>query len=138
MKLNWKFQEDGGFKPKNLPCGVWIFSGTTQYNKMVVTVTCCTDLSVFFRSILSYIIGIIWLCALSDRAFNGRVYFSENALLPGLVEAEYKNHRLASELFGKLSTVPEGDMRYFLSCINEINTCPIINNTCIVIYFSLF
>jgi len=49
---------------------------------------------------------------LSDRAFNGRVYFSENALLPGLVEAEYKNHRLASELFGKLSTLPEGDMRY--------------------------
>jgi len=47
---------------------------------------------------------------LSDRAFNGRVYFSENALLPGLVEAEYKNHRLASELFGKLSTLPEGDM----------------------------
>ncbi|KAL9974545.1 hypothetical protein ACROYT_G011593 [Oculina patagonica] len=47
---------------------------------------------------------------MSDRAFNGRVYFSENALLPGLVEAEFKNHRLASELFGKLSTVPEGDM----------------------------
>lgn len=73
------------------------------------------DLSICFlcfHSILSYFIGIVWLCALSDRAFNGRVYFSENALLPGLVEAEFKNHRLASELFGKLSTVPEGDMRY--------------------------
>ena len=65
-----------------------------------------------FSSVLSYIIGIIWLCALSDRTFNGRVYFSENALLPGLVEAEFKNHRLASELFGKLSTLPEGDIRY--------------------------
>ena len=52
------------------------------------------------------------MCALSDRTFNGRVYFSENALLPGLVEAEFKNHRLASELFGKLSTLPEGDIRY--------------------------
>lgn len=70
------------------------------------------NLFVCFHSILSYIIGIVWLCALSDRAFNGRVYFSENALLPGLVEAEFKNHRLASELFGKLSTLPEGDMRY--------------------------
>ncbi|XP_027037260.1 glycosylphosphatidylinositol anchor attachment 1 protein-like isoform X1 [Pocillopora damicornis] len=70
-----------------------------------VLVTHCSKLCV-----LSYIIGIIWLCALSDRTFNGRVYFSENALLPGLVEAEFKNHRLASELFGKLSTLPEGDI----------------------------
>lgn len=70
-----------------------------------VLVTHCSKLC-----ILGYIVGIIWLCALSDRAFNGRVYFSENALLPGLVEAEFKNHRLASELFGKLSTLPEGEM----------------------------
>ena len=73
-------------------------------------------LMVFFYSILSYLAGIIWLCALSDRAFNDRVYFSENALLPGLVEAEFKSHRLASELFKKLSTLPEANMRfvYFL------------------------
>ena len=72
--------------------------------------------SVLFYSVLSYIAGIIWLCALSDRTFNGRVYFSENALLPGLVEAEFKNHRLASELFGKFSTVPEGDLRFVIIC----------------------
>lgn len=70
-----------------------------------VLVAYCSKLCV-----LSYIIGIIWLCALSDRTFNGRVYFSENALLPGLVEAEFKNHRFASELFGKLSTLPKGDI----------------------------
>jgi len=60
---------------------------------------------------------------------NGRVYFSENALLPGLVEAEYKNHRLASELYGKLSTLPEGDMRYCFKvailkmCANLVAFC---------------
>ena len=81
----------------------------------VQLIICSVDLLTFlfcFHSILSYIIGIVWLCALSDRTFNGRVYFSEIALLPGLVEAEYKNHRLASELYGKLSTLPEGNMRY--------------------------
>ncbi|XP_067052585.1 glycosylphosphatidylinositol anchor attachment 1 protein-like isoform X1 [Acropora muricata] len=60
--------------------------------------------------LLSYVAGVVWLCLLSDRSFNGRTYFSENALLPGLVEGEFKNHRFASDFFGKLSTVPEGEL----------------------------
>ena len=33
MKLNWKFQGGGGggFKPKNVLWGGWIFSGTTHF-----------------------------------------------------------------------------------------------------------
>ena len=31
MKLNWNFQRGGGLQGKSLPCGVWIFSGTTHY-----------------------------------------------------------------------------------------------------------
>ena len=70
---------------------------------------------VFFpNSLLSYVAGVVWLCLLSDRSFNGRTYFSENALLPGLVEGEFKNHRFASDFFGKLSTVPEGELRFVL------------------------
>ena len=37
MKLNCKFQEGGGgFKPKNLLWGIWIFSGTTHYMYFVL------------------------------------------------------------------------------------------------------
>ena len=64
---------------------------------------------------LSYVAGIVWLCVLSDRSMNGRTYFSENALLPGLVKAEFGKHKLASELFRKFSTVAEGDLRLVLS-----------------------
>ena len=49
----------------------------------------------------------MWFCALSDRSFNARTYFSENALLPGLVETEYKNHKLASSLYTEMESFPQ-------------------------------
>lgn len=72
-----------------------------------VLVTHCSKLCT-----LSYVAGIVWLCVLSDRSMNGRTYFSENALLPGLVEAEFGKHKLASELFRKFSMVAEGDLSF--------------------------
>lgn len=32
-----------------------------------------------------YAIGIVWFCLLSHREFSHATYFSENALLPGLL-----------------------------------------------------
>ena len=78
------------------------------------SVFCLHAISFFSNSWLSYVAGVVWLCLLSDRSFNARTYFSENALLPGLVEGEFKNHRFASDFFRKLSTVPEGELRFVL------------------------
>lgn len=39
--------------------------------------------------ILSFIVGIIWFCLLASDAFNNKTYFSENALLPGLVDRKF-------------------------------------------------
>ncbi|XP_015921772.1 glycosylphosphatidylinositol anchor attachment 1 protein [Parasteatoda tepidariorum] len=38
---------------------------------------------------LSFIIGIVWFCLLASDVFNNKTYFSENALLPGLVVREF-------------------------------------------------
>ena len=32
MKLNWNFQRGGGLRKNSFHGGVWIFSGTTQFN----------------------------------------------------------------------------------------------------------
>ncbi|KAK3772867.1 hypothetical protein RRG08_024052 [Elysia crispata] len=37
---------------------------------------------------VSYIAGVVWFLALAYQPFNAGTYFSENALLPGLVESE--------------------------------------------------
>ncbi|XP_005108658.1 glycosylphosphatidylinositol anchor attachment 1 protein [Aplysia californica] len=39
-------------------------------------------------SALMYIVGLAWFLALAYQPFNAGTYFSENALLPGLVESE--------------------------------------------------
>ncbi|KAK7114135.1 glycosylphosphatidylinositol anchor attachment 1 protein-like isoform X2 [Littorina saxatilis] len=39
-------------------------------------------------SILLYIVGLVWFLALAYRPLNAGTYFSENALLPGLVESD--------------------------------------------------
>ena len=38
---------------------------------------------------LSFIIGITWFCLLASDVFNNKTYFSENALLPGLVDRKF-------------------------------------------------
>ncbi|CAG2236691.1 GAA1 [Mytilus edulis] len=40
-------------------------------------------------SVLCYIAGVTWFLALAYQPLNARTYFSENALLPGLVENEF-------------------------------------------------
>ncbi|KAL8596826.1 hypothetical protein ACOMHN_027155 [Nucella lapillus] len=39
-------------------------------------------------SVLFYIVGVVWFLALAYRPLNAGTYFSENALLPGLVESD--------------------------------------------------
>lgn len=39
-------------------------------------------------SIILYLVGLLWFLALAYQPFNAGTYFSENALLPGLVESE--------------------------------------------------
>lgn len=52
----------------------------------------------FFISVSSYIIGIIWMIALPYHEFSASNYFSENQLLPGLVDTyfslDHYTHRL--------------------------------------------
>ncbi|EDO29993.1 predicted protein, partial [Nematostella vectensis] len=55
--------------------------------------------------VLSYAAGIVWMCALSDSQFNNRTYFSENALLPGMVNDDYYNHKAANSLYRELQAI---------------------------------
>jgi glycosylphosphatidylinositol transamidase len=43
--------------------------------------------------IILYVVGIIWFCLLSAKPFNASTYFSENALLPGLVQRDFLSDR---------------------------------------------
>ena len=42
-------------------------------------------------SVLAYLAGLIWMCALAHPQFNGRSYFSENALLPGVLQMNFRS-----------------------------------------------
>lgn len=42
-------------------------------------------------SFLMFVGGSIWMVALVHPAYNGGVYFSENALLPGLFACYHQN-----------------------------------------------
>jgi len=54
--------------------------------------------------VLLYFIGIIWFCCLAHPQLNNGTYFSENALLPGLVysEMKLKSSNLANSLFDEM------------------------------------
>lgn len=45
--------------------------------------------------VLLYIGGVAWFCALAYPPFNQETYFSENALLPGLVQTEFHEEKFA-------------------------------------------
>lgn len=40
--------------------------------------------------------GIVWFCALACSQMNANTYFSENALLPGLVKSQFYEEKAAS------------------------------------------
>ncbi|XP_039748047.1 glycosylphosphatidylinositol anchor attachment 1 protein [Pararge aegeria] len=48
---------------------------------------------------LCYVGSIIWFLTLAHRDFNNETYFSENALLPGLVTNEFNGEQSANKFF---------------------------------------
>lgn len=52
---------------------------------------------------LSYIVGVLWFASLAHDNFNAGTYFSENALLPGLVKGDYEERLVAREYLKELS-----------------------------------
>ncbi|XP_055946175.1 glycosylphosphatidylinositol anchor attachment 1 protein-like [Argiope bruennichi] len=52
--------------------------------------------------ILSFLCGIVWFAALASDVFNNKTYFSENALLPGLVVREFNPRSALSRLLDAL------------------------------------
>ena len=61
----------------------------------------------FNSSFLGYIIGIIWFLALAHPSVNNRTYFSENALLPGMVDTRYEYGRTAKSLKSEVENPSE-------------------------------
>lgn len=57
--------------------------------------------------IVLYVVGIIWFVALAHNAFNHGTYFSENALLPGLVQGDFHSDSLATQYLESLKEESE-------------------------------
>ena len=88
---------------------------------------------------MSYIVGIVWFCALADPALNAKTYFSENALLPGLVETEYNNHAIASRYYRELislSSLKSIPAQWLLSKMSEIGLASYQQNFTALIPFA--
>ncbi|XP_017776511.1 PREDICTED: glycosylphosphatidylinositol anchor attachment 1 protein [Nicrophorus vespilloides] len=52
--------------------------------------------------VLLYTVGIVYFCALASSQINSSTYFSENALLPGLVRSEFMDNTMAMNYFDEL------------------------------------
>lgn len=46
---------------------------------------------------LCYAVALVWFVMLANRDFNNETYFSENALLPGLVTNEFNGEYAAKQ-----------------------------------------
>lgn len=57
----------------------------------------------FKLCILMYIGSIVWFCLLAHSHVNISTYFSENALLPGLVKSEFNEGGIAKQFYNELS-----------------------------------
>lgn len=51
---------------------------------------------------LLFITSIVWFCALAYAPLNNKTYFSENALLPGLVQSEFRDTNYAKTIYQEL------------------------------------
>lgn len=49
-----------------------------------------------------YVAALVWFFMLANREFNNETYFSENALLPGLVTNEFNGEYDAKQYFNEL------------------------------------
>jgi len=58
---------------------------------------------------LCYLAGLVYLLVLAHPAYNGRTYFSENALLPGLVKGEFNEEKAAGRF---LEGIKEENVKY--------------------------
>lgn len=52
--------------------------------------------------VLLYVSGVVWFLALAYAPLNGETYFSENALLPGLVQSEFRDDQSAKLFYAEL------------------------------------
>lgn len=52
--------------------------------------------------IFTFFVGIIWFCLLASDVFNNKTYFSENALLPGLVDRKFNSGSSVKRLLDSL------------------------------------
>ncbi|XP_030754522.1 glycosylphosphatidylinositol anchor attachment 1 protein [Sitophilus oryzae] len=52
--------------------------------------------------VLLYVGGIFWFCALASPSLNANTYFSENALLPGLVKSMFQEDKAAMRYYEEL------------------------------------
>lgn len=55
-----------------------------------------------YACMLLYIGGVIWFLALAYPTMNANTYFSENALLPGLVKSQFREDREAARYHEEL------------------------------------
>lgn len=53
-------------------------------------------------SVILYVTGICWFLCLAYAPLNTSTYFSENALLPGLVKSEFKDDSTAKQYYNEL------------------------------------
>lgn len=55
--------------------------------------------------LLCYLVGFVWFLALAYVQLNARTYFSENALLPGLVDSDFQHGHGSAEFFQDMKTL---------------------------------
>jgi len=75
-----------------------LLSSTKSYDK-VSTFLCRYDSVLCF---ICFVVGISWFLLLAYSDLNARTYFSENALLPGLVEPEFRYYQQTADFYRAL------------------------------------
>lgn len=66
--------------------------------------------------IICYIAAVVWFFMLANREFNNETYFSENALLPGLVTNEFNGEHSANKFYTEF--LHELEVCLYLSCLH--------------------
>ena len=62
--------------------------------------------------LLLYVAGITWFLALAYNPFNHGTYFSENALLPGLVQGDFHGDSKARNYLASLNAEAERNRQF--------------------------
>lgn len=67
--------------------------------------------NVSYSSVLSFIGGIVWMGLLAHIELNERNYFSENQLLPGMVQTYYSSTHSLNTILQELKTICKNDIQ---------------------------